>query len=636
VGSRRGEAQRAILGAAGLIIIMMIVSPEVMCELGGNEALEVLVIGDTIPDESFFRYDPSFRYRRIQWPSWAQAWSGEDVSRWLNTQEAARSFVPADFIIELPYLSLGHPSIELRIRQSIESSLRMRNASLLLPVPQTILLASFAPDHTRVDDPFDPSSLVPRQNPDVLGGKLSTQFSVQPLTNPLTDFDGLISGYHDSNLFVMEDPHPSADTVAVMAPEGPLLGILGGSRPWLLHLNLSDTPTGNRIGARGYAWKCASPLTGIFFFPRGGYVATSVIAGAGYVHVDNVKTGEEHDYAWDILSHMILSSTGRDIPDLLIAHTARGMFARYYTKYADAYRALEFADMVSSSSQTYTVWLDLARIEKDRKEAGATYVGGNVDGSIQIMEGVLLEVESARKRGERVLSVSIVFVRFAEYGVVGSTFLIALSVTLHFVYRPRMKQAGVSRYISMGAETGEALQVVEAARPLHTHRARWPTRKRTLTLVVPFLVAILVLGALSKSIREMVSWEGVYVGTEEYGRVEGKEQFFKAMLIARPYSTGSVSVSEGVAWIEGDRPEAVRIRAHWPFELERSNQTSLLVYAREEDAEQLRALSRYVGLIVEIRGKLRQPVVTYMGQEYVVQGYFELVPGSVRLSTSES
>jgi hypothetical protein len=132
----------------------------------------------------------------------------------------------------------------------------------------------------------------------------------------------------------------------------------------------------------------------------------------------------------------------------------------------------------------------------------------------------------------------------------------------------------------------------------------------------------------------MISWEGVYVGTDQYGRVEGKEQLFTGLLIARPYST--VSVSEGVAWIEGERPDAVHLRANWPFELQRSNQTSLLVYAREKDAEQLRALSRYVGLVVEIRGKLRQPVVTYAGQQYVVQGYFELVPGSVRLSASES
>jgi len=616
-------------------IMMMVVCPGVMGHSGGNSPAEVLVIGDTIPDESFFRYDPSLRFRRILWPTWVQAWSAEEVSRWLNTQIAARSFVPADFIIELPYLSLGHPTIESFIRRSIESSLSMRNASLLLPVPQTVLMASFAPDHTRVDDPFDPSSLVPRQNSDVLGGKLNTHFFVQPLTGPLTDFGGLISGYHDSNLFVMEDPHPSAETVAVMVPEGPLLSILGGSRPWLLRVNLSDTPTGNRIGARGYAWKCASPLTGIFFFPEGGYVATTVIAGAGYVHVDNVKTGEQHDYAWDIISHIILDSTRHDIPDLLIAHMARGMFAQYYTKYANAYRALEFADMTSSSSQTYPVWLDLARIEKDRKEAGTTYLEGNVEGSIQIMEDVLLGVEGARRRAERVLSLSLFFVRVAEYATVGSTFLIALSVTLHFVYRPRMKQAGVSRYISTKTETGLGMQAVEAARP-PAHERRWPTRKRILFLVVPFLVTILVLGALSKSIQEMVSWEGVYAGTDEYGRVEGKEQLFTGLLIARPYTTFSVSVSGGVAWIEGERPEAVHARAYWPFELRRNNQSSLLIYVREEDAEQLRALSRYVGLMVEIRGKLRQPMVTYAGQQYPVQGYFELVPGSVRLSPSGS
>lgn len=143
MGSRRGEVWRCPSAAAALTIIM-ISCPGVRADSGRNNPVEVLVIGDTIPDESFFRYDPSFRYRRIQWPSWVQAWNAEEVSRWLNTQIAARSLVPADFIIELPYLSLGHPTIESLIRHSIEISLRMRSASLLLPVPQTILTASFA------------------------------------------------------------------------------------------------------------------------------------------------------------------------------------------------------------------------------------------------------------------------------------------------------------------------------------------------------------------------------------------------------------------------------------------------------------------------------------------------------------
>lgn len=633
------EAWRGLLALSTLTF--MVLAGACCVVMGGSGRylpVDVLVIGDTIPDQSFFRYDPSIRYRAIQWPSWGQAWSGEEASRWMNTQIAARSFVPSDFVIELPYLSLGHPSIELRIRQSIEISMRTRNASILLPVPQTSLLASFAPDHTRIDDPYQPTSLVPRQNHDVLGGALNTQFSVLAQADPLTDFSGLVTDYHDANLFLM-DPDPSAQTLAAVMPQGSLLGILGGSRPWLLRINLSDSPTGYQIKARGYAWKCASPLTGLFFFPGGGYVATSVIAQAGYVHVDNVKTGEEHDYAWDIVSHIILNSTGRDIPDLLTAHRARTMFAQYYDGYTDAYRALEFADMVSSSSQTYPVWLDLAGIAKERGDAAAGYIEGDIDGSIAAMEQVLLGLDSAKKRASKVLSLSLIFVHLAEYGVVTSVLLIALSITFHFVYRPRIKEAGISRYVSGGAGGLEAVQSIGVVRDLGLGlglaRSRGRTQRRRIlalmALVVTFLVVVLVLEVLLEPIMETISWQGVYTGAKEYSQIDSGQELFTGLLVARPQSIVHVSPSEGIAWIGEDRPGSVVTRASWPFELVRTNQTSLLVYGREEDIEQFRVLSRCVGLMVQIRGKRRQPIVAYMDQQYVVQGCFELVPGSIRI-----
>lgn len=596
------------------------------------DRVEILVIGNAVPDESFYWYDPSLRYRVCEFPGWAEMWSREEIGRWFNVQRAARTLVAADFVIELPYLSFGYPSIESLIRKSAEESMRVRNAGLLLPVPQTTLLASFAPDDTRVDEPFEAGRPLPRQNLEVLSGNLNTHFSIQPLMNPITEFGGLISEYHDANLFLMASPHPSADTLATVIPRGPLQATLGGAEPWLLRLNLSDTPTGSHLGARGYVWKCASPLTGVFFFPQGGYVATSVVPGAGYVGVGNLKIGEKHDYAWDIISHIVLNSTGRQIPDLLTAHRARKMFAQYHTDYAEAHRALEFADMVSSNSQTYPVWVDLARIEAERREAARAYTSGNVEGSIEIMESVLLNVESARRRADRVLSISLFFVHTAEYALVGSTFLITLSVTLHFVRHPRVKLAGITRYVS-----GEARilgDLGEASTLRRSSLTRWFTWRRTGGLIIPSCLTMVVLVAFSGWMREMSSWESVYAGNEGYGRVGGKEQIFSGLLVIRDRSENMVCVdpSTGTAWVVGnDIPGGIGTRACWPFELHRRNQTSLLVFAHDDDTQELRVLSAYTGLVVEIQGKLREPRVTYAGQNYLVQGYLELVPGSIRL-----
>ena len=92
----------------------------------------------------------------------------------------------------------------------------------------------------------------------------------------------------------MEDPHPLSNVVALFEPRDALNKKIGDS-PWLLRLELSDTPAGNRLGARGYVWKCASPLTGMFFFPHGGYVATNLVPGSSYVLVNSMKIDEEHE-----------------------------------------------------------------------------------------------------------------------------------------------------------------------------------------------------------------------------------------------------------------------------------------------------------------------------------------------------
>jgi hypothetical protein len=209
----------------------------------------------------------------------------------------------------------------------------------------------------------------------------------------------------------------------------------------------------------------ASPLTGVFFFPRGGFVATDVKLGANYVEVTNLKTDEEHEYAWDMVSHIILDSVGREIPDLLMAHSARTKFAQYYGYYTEAYRALEFADTASSSSQTYPVWVSLSQIVVDRREATKDYRSGDVEASNQLMEDILLRIRSAKLRAERVLRLSLFMIYVAEYGVVCATFLIALSITLHFVRRPRVKLVGITKYQVGEGSGAKTLKAASETKP---------------------------------------------------------------------------------------------------------------------------------------------------------------------------
>jgi hypothetical protein len=176
-------------------------------------------------------------------------------------------------------------------------------------------------------------------------------------------------------------------------------------------------------------------------------VATSVIPGAGYVHVDNQKTGEEHPYAWDIVSHIIHTSTGRSIPDLLPAHSAREMFAQYHYSYIETYQALVFADMVSSQSQTYPIWIDLAEHDEERRNAATTYIEGNVEESIRVMVDILDRVRKAREKAELVLSTSLFFIYITEYSLVGGTILISLYATLSLIHYHRIRQVGATRYV---------------------------------------------------------------------------------------------------------------------------------------------------------------------------------------------
>jgi hypothetical protein len=592
--------------------------------------VEILVIGDRVPDDSIFWYDPSLRYRLISYPGWAQIWTEEEIDRWEKTQKSARNLVSSEFIIELPYHRYGHESIDAAIRDVVEISVQYRDASILLPVPQTTILAQYAPDETQLDP--DTEGRLPlflsKQNSDVLGGRLNRDFSIKLETDPLAEFASLISDYHDANLFMMEEPNSLSSIVAFLETEGALREEIGQGKPWLLRLSLSDTAAGSPVNAGGYVWKCASPLTGVFFFPEGGYVATSVKSGGGYVSVSNLKIGEEHEYAWDILSHIILFSAGREIPGLMSTHPARTMFARYHKGYSDSYRALEVADMVSSSSQTYPIWVDLARITKQREEAAETYRKGDVEGSESIMEGLLPRLEDAKIMAERALSLSLVLIHATEYSVVAATFLTAFSVTLQFVSKPRTREIPTTRR--------RELERMPGAKPLGSSPAGMGTRQRgLLLLIVLVIVSLPGLALFWDQISGLILWQAVFAGERWYETIEGEPAVYTGRLVIRQWSERTVLIdpSAGVAWVQRDwsenRPGLTVTHRFWPYELEREGAAPMPVYLTEGD-EKLQLLRRYVGFVVDIRGKTRTPWVSTGDGEYPIQDIFELVPGAIR------
>ena len=220
-----------------------------------GDVVEVVVIGNAVPDYSFFFYDPSLRYRLMEYPSWAETWTREEAMRWANVQRASGNLYPADFIIELPYNSYGSRVLDSTIRSLCEGSIKSRNAGLFLASPQTSLLADLAPDQTRVDvEPGTHPTWLVKQNWDILRGKIYTEYSLTNPIYPLSPFDGIFTEYHDANLFIMEEVHPLAEVMVQIQTKGSMTSILGETRPWMLRVNMSDLPAGDNLNAVGYAF----------------------------------------------------------------------------------------------------------------------------------------------------------------------------------------------------------------------------------------------------------------------------------------------------------------------------------------------------------------------------------------------
>jgi hypothetical protein len=605
----------------------------------GFDRIDVLVIGDVVPDDSFFGYDPALRYLPITYPSFAEsAWEPDQVDEWLNIGRARGSFRPADFVIELPYLKYGQPDIENRLRRSVEDSVKYRGASILLPVPQTTLLAQFAPDETRIDIPPAAELITeeqvniagPRrletQNHDPLGGNLNTHFSIS-FHEPMSRFE-IASHYHDANLFLMEAPHPAADIVATVQPTGTLSQILAPDTPWMVRLSLSAMPSGAALSATGSVWKCASPLTGVFFFPENGWVATQTLTGGNYVHVDNLKTGEDHRYAWDLVSHIILLSAGREPPDPVMAHRARELFSEYHTAYSTIYRALAFAEMVASKTQTYPVWVELARMGKQREMAAQAYLAGGMEKSIWLMERVLKRGRAAQERAQQELRTSLFTVHVVEWATVGFTLLISLSATLHIMSKPKPRPVGSTHFAPLRHGERRITEHRAAKRPTRPDGRNIPHGRAIMVIALVIVAAPLVV-LLWGPVTEMASWTSISRDTKAYNLIDEEERVYEGRLATRaePRVHIEVDTESGAAWIS--RNSGVDER-YWPFQLVIEGKPTLPVIFEEEDDLAQTRLARYIGRVVEIRGKIRTVTTTHRGYRYAVTGARELVPGAVR------
>ena len=465
-----------------------------------------------------------------------------------------------------------------------------------------------------------------KQNWDILRGKISTEYSLTNPVYPLSPFDGIFTEYHDANLFIMEEVHPLAEVMAQIKTKGSMTSILGETRPWMLRVNMSDLPAGDNLNAVGYAWKCASPLTGVFFFPKGGLVSTQIVTAAGYVSVDNLKTGEDHEYAWDIVSHVILCSTGRGIPPLEPAHKARKTFAQYYQDYSDAYRSLEFADLVSSQSQTYPVWLDLSYITRDKAQAAREYREGHVESSGEMMQGIILRIESVRIRAEKALRISLFTTHLVQYSAIGSTLLISLLVTMYFVYNPRTKTVGTTRAYREDLPGG-------VIRPVHVR----PRFKMIMGAVLVIILTAPVVAILWDQVTEYLSWGPVYSEKTWYQHIGIKPEIYAGRLVPREFETNRIIVdrSKGIAWIpdkgEGPPPGTITSHVYWPYELVRRGQDPLPIHIDEFDQRTRSFFEQYVGLEVEIKGKIIRSEIFGENTLIYIQGARELVPGSIRV-----
>jgi len=440
------------------------------------------MVGDMIPDQAFLHYDPALAYTVIPYPSYTLALF-EDQAAAMSRH--VRMYLPRgeegkfwevfaekwQFVINLPYLA-RYPLQGSAYEEAVQHLLRYAGGAVV-NCRVSVLTSPTWPSSGEIARPYRGRLMGQGDTPaydvpfDLLGGSPSKDFTLKIANSTIfQQFKGTgVEDYHDATLVLLAHPLSAAKIPITVDLSGGVKtrlesaisrdpgALRGGQVPWLLYCNVSKTQEfyGSVMeqvysNAGGIAWTCASPLNGPFFFPRGGYVASS----PAYVPRDpptisQISIGEEHPYAWDIVSTMVYYSCGRDIPDLLAVHEIRAKFGEYWTRYVDILHVLDWVEKWRQRPVVNVVWRDLEQVEKKKAEAASLYIGERYDQSGQLIQQALDTIAEAEKDAQMSLTEALAWVYIIEGCAVSSTALIAGSITLYFVGGRRTTRVGETR-----------------------------------------------------------------------------------------------------------------------------------------------------------------------------------------------
>jgi len=468
-----------------VILFCLIALWGVLSPVLSREAIGVFVLGDMIPDQAFLHYDPALSYSLVPYPSFSLAMfedQAEAMARhirmYLPRGEEGKfweTFAARwQFVIDLPYLASyplqgsAYEEAKLHLLRYVSGAVVNCQVSILtsptwpssmmkFAVPYRGPLIQSCPDCPLVNDvPFD-----------LLGGSPSKDFTLKIANSTIfQQFEGTgIEHYHDATLVLLARPLSAATIPITIDLSGEAKARLeialsrdpgalrDGKVPWLIYCNVSKTqefegPVMQQVfgNAGGIAWTCASPLNGPFFFPRGGYIASSPAYNPrDPPTISQISLSEEHPYAWDIVSTMIYYSCGRDIPDLLAVHETRTKFAEYWTRYVDILHVLDWVEVWRQTPVVNLVWRDLEQVEKKKADATSLYIDGRYDQSDQTIQQALDRIAEAERHAQMSLTEALAWVYIIEGCAVSSTALIAGSITLYFVGARRTTQVGETR-----------------------------------------------------------------------------------------------------------------------------------------------------------------------------------------------
>jgi hypothetical protein len=433
-------------------------------------------MGNRIPDQAFLAYDPALHYSCVPFPGFSvplMEVEAESMARWVRLYmprgEKGRFWESFEeqwqFVIVLPFLTQytlqesPHEEVWLHMMRYIMNGLIHCSVSVMTSPTQSPPVRLF-PYQGRIQTstcPNSPAFNLPRY--DILGGGVSDDFRLDfASSGPFKAFKGTgIESYSDLSMLLLARPLPSAQIPVTAtlknkareryqnALEEDRYTRESSSIPWLIFCNVSDTQEHQDekmkevfAGAGGLTWACASPLTGPFFFPRGGFVASSpVFSPREPPSLSQISINEEHSYAWDIISTIIYYSCNRSIPDLILVSDIRHRFAEYWRKRREILHALDWAEAWGRSPAVYLVWRDLAYVENKKANAVSLYIEESYKRSGKLISKALKRMDEAEAHARLCLREGLFWVYFVESLCIGAVSLISISIVMWLLREPK-------------------------------------------------------------------------------------------------------------------------------------------------------------------------------------------------------